>query len=104
VFYIGFVGHVSCGLGSKVAVRMNTRLTGSASVHCFCNAALSHTFDFSARSAIVRSALANRNQIARMTALVSTPAAGAMAGAVAAMLGDTARVLNDALEFDRALL
>ncbi len=104
VFYVGLVGYVSSGLGSKAAARMLSKLEGSTIVHCFCNAHLSHNVDFMARSAIVRTMLTNRRRIASMTALVGTPASNVTAQAIDSVLDCGATILTDPNAFDELLV
>jgi hypothetical protein len=104
VFYLGFVGHVTSGLASKCASRMTTALAGPQSAHCFFNAQLADTFDFSARSTIVRTALATRRHIASMTTLVRKQASTATAQAIVVMLDGEGTIVADANAFDTMLV
>ena len=104
VFYLGFVGHVSAGLGAKCAAGMEARLAKATSAHWFCNALLAGTIDFSARSAMVRAALTSRHHIVSMTTLVATSAATALTHAIASMLDTEVAICMDATEFDQRLV
>ncbi|HEY6727461.1 MAG TPA: hypothetical protein VI197_25675 [Polyangiaceae bacterium] len=104
VFYAGLVGHVCSGLGAKCATRLATRLATFDSAHLYCNLLLSSTFDFSARSSIVRTLIAHRRHVASMTLLVGSAAGQATAQALAATLDTGARIVTDPIEFDTLLV
>ncbi len=104
VAYMGFVGHISARLGARCASRMCAMLDEGTRVQFFCNTGLARSFDFSARSALVRASLACRRNIESMTLLVSSADAASAAHAIAAVLDGPTAVSGSAEEFDTVLL
>ena len=104
VIFARVEGGLSAALGVRFAGHLQGMLANVSGVHYFADASGLTRYDLLARSAFVRTALANRRRFASFTFLIWPAAVSPAARAFTAALGDNVELYQDASDFERRLL
>jgi hypothetical protein len=97
-------GALSADLGGAFARALQTQLQSAPFVHYFGDSSRLEQYDLLARSAFIRVVLADRRKIQSLTLLTWAEGVSNVAKGFADLLGPSAAVLADRLEFEQRLL
>jgi hypothetical protein len=104
VFYVRFRGGLSAKIGMAHLARLGAVLKEVPSLSYFCDASALQSYDLLARGAFARLVSENRHKFSSLVMLSWAASITPSTRAFMSALGDTAKMLTSATEFDSLLL